>query len=212
MTEKKDPFTEQRTTGRDWGAIYRRLEAVQTTLERGWTPTLEKKKQILQARAKVLAQEPVKEEAARKALEVVEFLLAHETYSIESLYVREVYPLKELTPLPGTPSFVLGVINVRGQILSVIDLKKFFDLPERGLTDLNRVIIISNEHMEFGLLADALLGVRSLPLTDVQPSLPTLTGIREEYLRGITDERVVILDAEKLLSDKTIVVHEEAET
>lgn len=201
----------KQTTVIDWSAVHRRLEAVQTTLERGWTPTLEEKKQILQARAKVLAQEPVREEAAQEALEVVEFLLAYERYGIESSYVREVYPLKELTPLPGTPPFVLGVINVRGQLLAVIDLKKFFDLPERGLTDLNRVILIHNGYMEFGILADAILGVRSIPFTDLQPSLPTLTGIREEYLRGITGERVVILDAEKLLSDEKIVVHEEIE-
>ena len=159
----------------------------------------------------MLAQEPVREEAAQEALEVVEFLLAYERYGIESSYVHEVYPLKELTPLPGTPPFILGVINVRGQLLSVIDLKKFFDLPERGLTDLNRVILIHNDHMEFGLLADAILGVRAIPLTDLQPSLPTLTGIREEYLRGVTGERVVILDAEKLLSDRKMIVQEEVE-
>lgn len=199
-------------TAIDWSAVHRRLEAVRTTLERGWTPTLEEKKRILHARAQALAREPVREDAAPEALEVVEFLLAYETYGIESSYVREVYPLKELTPLPGTPPFVLGLINVRGQILSVIDLKKFFDLPERGLTDLNRVIFIRDNHMEFGLLADTILGMRAVPLTDLQPSLPTLTGIREEYLRGITGERVVILDAKKLLSDKKIVVHEEAET
>lgn len=198
-------------TAIDWSAVHRRLEAVRTTLERGWTPTLEEKKQILQARAKALAQEPASEEAAQETVEVVEFLLAYEKYGIESSYVREVYPLKELTPLPGTPPFVLGVINVRGQLLAVIDLKKFFDLPEKGLTDLNRVIIIRNDHMEFGILADTILSVRAIPLTDLQPSLPTLTGIREEYLRGITGERVVILDTKKLLSDKKIIVHEEVE-
>jgi purine-binding chemotaxis protein CheW len=63
--------------------------------------------------------------------------------------------------------------------------------------------------MEFGILADVVLGVRRIPLTDIQPSLPTLTGIREDYLKGVTGEQVVILDAEKLLSDKKITVHEE---
>jgi purine-binding chemotaxis protein CheW len=211
MAEKKGTLGEQRSREIDWGAVHRRLEAVRTTVERGWTPTVEEKKRILQARAKALAQEPAREEAAQEALEVVEFLLAYERYGIESSYVREVYPLKELTPLPGTPSFVLGIINERGQILSVIDLKKFFDLPEKGLTDLNRVIIVRNDHMEFGILADTILGVRAIPFTDLQPSLPTLTGIREEYLKGVTGERVVILDAEKLLSDKKMIVQEEVE-
>lgn len=169
----------------------------------------EGKKQLLKARARKLARDDEKEKPAGESIEVVEFLLAYETYGIESSYVREICPLKDLTPVPCTPPFVLGIINVRGEIVSVIDLKKFFDLPEKGLTDLNKVLVLKNDRMEFGLLADAILGVRSLPTYDLQPTLPTLTGIREEYLRGIAKERVVILDAGKLLSDKNIVVHEE---
>lgn len=142
----------------------------------------------------------------------MEFLLAHETYGVESSYVREVYPLRAFTPLPCTPSFVLGIINIRSQILSVIDLKKFFDLPDRGLTDLNKVIVVHDDRMTFGILADAVLAVRSIPLDDMQPSLPTLTGIREAYLKGVTSERLVILDAGKLLADTTLIVLEEVES
>jgi purine-binding chemotaxis protein CheW len=173
----------------------------------------EERRKILKARAKALAREPKKEELALKEqLEVVEFLLAYERYGIESRFVREVYPLKDLTPLPGTPPFVLGMINVRGQILSVIDIKRFFDLPEKGLTDLNKVVILHLDGMEFGILADVIVGVRRIPLTDIQTFLPTLVGIREEYLKGVTRERLVILDAEKLLRDKKLIIHEEGET
>jgi len=70
-----------------------------------------------------------------------------------------------------------------GQILSVIDIKKFFGLPEKGLTDLNKVIVVRTQQMELGILADAVLGVRAIGLSDLQNSLPTLTGIRAEYLR-----------------------------
>jgi purine-binding chemotaxis protein CheW len=100
---------------------------------------------------------------------------------------------------------------VRGQILSVIDLKKFFDLPEKGLTDLNQVIVVQGDTMAFGILADAILGVRSIPLESIQPSLPTLTGIRAAHLKGVTSERLVILDATKLLADPTLIVFEEVE-
>jgi purine-binding chemotaxis protein CheW len=106
---------------------------------------------------------------------------------------------------------VLGIINVRGQILSVLDLKKFFDLPERGLSNLNKVIIVHNDRMEFGILADAILGVRTISLQDIQPALPTLTGVRAEYVQGVTGELAVIVDAQKLLSDKSIIVHDEVE-
>lgn len=177
-----------------------------------YVPGPVEKKNILKARAKILAREPEREKKAEEYLEVVEFLLAYETYAIETAYIREVYPLKELTPLPCAPPFVLGIINVRGQILSVIDLKKFFGLPEKGLSDLNKVIILHKDEMEFGILADKILGVRYIPISEIQPSLPTLSEIQAEYLKGVTKERVVVLETARILSDKKIIVHEEVET
>lgn len=196
----------------DWHTIHLRLEKVRTALERGFTSTPEEKKKILKARARILAQESTKPQAADESIEIVEFLLANEKYGIESFSVREVYPIRDLTPLPCTPSYVYGIINVRGHIVSVIDIKKFFDLPERGLADLNKVIVVQNDAMEFGILADAMIGVRSVPLKEIQQSLPTLTGIRAEYLKGVTKERLVIFDIAKFLSDKKIMVHEEIES
>jgi len=128
----------------DWSEIHRRLERAQAALEQAAIPTPDERRKILRARAKVLARELKTDGSEQARLEALEFVVAYEKYAIESSYVREVYPLKELTPLPGTPAFVLGVINVRGQIVSVIDPKRFFDLPEKGLTDLNKVILISD--------------------------------------------------------------------
>lgn len=201
----------EQITSDTWNKIYARLETVRVAVEQGFNPTPEEKKRILKARAKALAQETQSEEAAEAYLEVVEFLLTYEKYAIESTYVRDVCPLKEITPVPCSPPFVLGIINVRGQILSVIDIKRFFDLPQKGLTNLNKVIILHSDEMEFGILADVILGTRSIPLKEIQPSLPTLTGIRSEYLRGVTSERLVVLDAAKILSDRKIIVHEEVE-
>jgi purine-binding chemotaxis protein CheW len=94
-------------------------------------------------------------------------------------------------------------------MLSVIDIKKFFDLPEKGLTDLNKLIVLDSGAMRFGILADAIVGVRHIPLAEIQPSLPTLTGIREKYLKGVTAGRTVVLDAEKLIADEKIIVQEQ---
>ncbi len=193
----------------DWSAIRRRLEAVEAAIKRGSSPSPEERKRILKKRADLLARESPGGRS-EDTIEVVEFMLADERYGIESNYVREVYPLKAYTPLPCTPPFVLGLVNVRGRIISVIDIKKFFELPEKGITDLNKVIILHNYNMEFGILADLILGVRGIDIKGIQPSLPTLTGIREGYLRGIAADRLVLLDPEKLLSDNRIVVHEEA--
>ena len=174
-----------------------------------WTLTPEERKKILRARARALARKPEEKETGIERLEIVEFQLAAERYAIESSYIGEVYPLKDLTPLPCTPPFVLGIMNVRGNVLSVIDLRKFFDLPEKGLTDLNKVIIVHDERMEFGILADAILGSRLIPVRDLQQSLPTLTDVRADYLKGVTEERLVVLDGGKILSDTRMVVHEE---
>ncbi|EKD36602.1 MAG: hypothetical protein ACD_75C01444G0003, partial [uncultured bacterium] len=144
-------------------------------------------------------------------IEMVEFLLAREHYALESAYVREVYPLKDFTPLPSVPAFVLGLLNVRGRIISIIDLKKFFDMPDRGISDLNKVIIVHDRKMEFGILADAIVGVRTVSASDLARPLQTLAGIREEFLKGVTGDRLIVLDGARILADPHLVVHEEVQ-
>jgi purine-binding chemotaxis protein CheW len=192
----------------DWCVIRQRLDAARTATEHAWLPDAQATARILKARAQALAREPGEARDA-DALEIVEFMLAHERYGVETCFVRDIHPLTNLTPLPCTPAFVLGIVNLRGEIVSVIDLKKFFDLPEKGITDLNKVVVLQSATMRFGVLADAVLGVRRVPVAEIQPSLPTLTGVREEYLKGVTSARTIVLDAEKLLADAKIVVQEQ---
>jgi purine-binding chemotaxis protein CheW len=169
-------------------------------------------RQILRARAQLLAR-PLKRTAQEgAAFELLEFRLAQERYAIETQWVWEVSTFKDLTPLPCCPRFILGIVNVRGRILPVIDLKKFFDLPENGLTDLHRIILVSGNGLELGLLTDTIVGVRTIPAADLQSSLPTLTGVRSDYLKGVTAERLVVLDLARILADPKIIVHEEVET
>lgn len=166
---------------------------------------------ILRARAQALAQPTERADVTGASIEVLEFRLAGECYAVETRHVREVYPLKDLTPIPCTPPFVRGIVNVRGRITPVIDIKTFFDLPDTGLTDLHRIILIRGNNFEVGLLADASVAVRAIPLDTLQPTLPTLTGIRSDYLKGVTVERLVVLDLDRILTDPKIVVHEEVE-
>jgi purine-binding chemotaxis protein CheW len=166
---------------------------------------------ILENRARALALEASPSVEGREFLDVIEFRLAAETYGVESVFVREICPLEDFTPLPGAPPFVLGIVNVRGQILSVVDLKRFFHLPEKGLGQLNKLIILRNERMEFGILGDEILGARTLPLDTVQSTPLTVTGIGAGYLRGVTKDHTILLDAENILNDPKIIVHQEAE-
>ena len=211
MSATEPGLNEKKQIALDWREVQQRLKAASTAMERGWAPDAEEAKRILKARAQALARESAQAEAGDDYMEVVEFVLAHEQYAIETRYVREVHPLENLAALPCTPAFVRGVVNVRGEILSVIDLKRFFDLPEKGLTDLDKVIVLQSGNMLFGILADAVVGARRVRVADVQPSLPTLTGVREAYLKGVTSERTVILDAEKLLVDEKIIVQEQVD-
>lgn len=166
---------------------------------------------ILRARARALARPREQVAVAAASLELLEFRLAQESYALETRYVREVVALRDLTPLPCTPPFVLGMVNVRGRILPVLDIKKFFDLPEQGLADLHHIILVRGNDLEFGLLADVIIGVRTVPTVALQPSVPTLTGIRGAYLKGVTAERLVVLDLERILTDPAIIVHEEVQ-
>jgi purine-binding chemotaxis protein CheW len=169
------------------------------------------KKQIFRSRAKALADQTRGARDGRACLGVVEIQLAREKYAVESAYVREVLPLKDVTPLPCTPAYVLGLINVRGQILSVIDLRVFFELPRESATTVTKVVVLRSSDMEVGIVADAVVEARSIPLAEIHPALPTMTGIREAYVRGIAQGDLVILDAARLLADKSIQVNEQVE-
>lgn len=165
---------------------------------------------ILRERAVALARTPPPAQSGTM-LELLEFRLACERYALERRYVENVHPLRDLTPLPCTPAFILGLVNIRGRVLPVIDLKKFFALPEHGLTDLHRIILVRGHDLEVGLLADVIVGMRAIAPESLQPPLPTLTGIRADYLRGIGDERLVVLDLQRILTDPRIIVNEEVE-
>jgi purine-binding chemotaxis protein CheW len=189
--------------------VERRLETARSALENIWTPSTEEMQRTLQARALALAQEPSDPGNAEGVIEVLEFALAYERYAVDTRHVRQVAKLEQLIPLPCTPAFVLGIVNLRGAILPVLDLKNFFELPVKGLTDLNKIIVLQSEKILFGILADEIVGVRNFLLKDVQSSLPTLTGVRKDYLKGVTPERVTLLDAEKLLASENIIVQEQ---
>jgi purine-binding chemotaxis protein CheW len=99
-------------------------------------------------------------------------------------------------------------VNVRGQIISIIDLKKLFNLPEKGLGELNKVIIIHNERMEFCILADVIEGTQSVALEDILAAPPIFTGIGEKYIKGVTKEHIIILETGNILNDEKIIVNE----
>ena len=142
------------------------------------------------------------------ALLVTKFLLSPEIYGIEASWIREVLPLKSLTPIPGTPPFIMGVVNVRGQIISVLNLKRFFNLPEKGISELNKIIIIRDEKLEFAILVDAVYGMQEIHPEEIQSSPVTLNGTGAEYITGVTRDGLILLDGYKILNSSVIVINE----
>ena len=169
----------------------------------------EKIRQILEARAcELRAVGP--QEDAEELLEIIEFTLGKEHYAFPLQWVSEVCRIGEVTEIPGTPAFVKGIVNLRSRIYSVVDLVKLLALPgnldgDSGLDDRLLLVLVSQE-MEFAVCIDHLEGVRLVPLKLFQTSIPTLSGVQAEYLKGVTADHLILLDAEKLLTDKKIVV------
>ena len=191
-----------------WEEIHHRLAVSAAAISGGLVHGPEEARRILEARARAAARPPIKPDDAER-LEVLAFSLAGETYGVETSHVREVCQLRDLTGVPCTPPFVAGVMNLRGQILAILDLRKFFELPAQGLTELNRVIVLRDSDNELGLLADSIDGVRPLTASDLQEGLATLTGVRERFLKGITGRMLAVLDGRRLLADASLKVDEQ---
>ena len=192
----------------DWEAVHRRLAVATAAISGGRAYGPEETRHILETRARAVARPPARPDDSRQ-LEILAFSLAGEAYGVETCHVREVCQLKDLTALPCTPPFIAGVMNLRGHILAILDLRRLFELPARGLTELNRVIVLGSAGDELGLLADSIDGVRCAPRPDRPEGLATLTGIRERFLRGVTGEMLAVLDGGRLLSDAGLKVDEQ---
>lgn len=192
----------------NWEELNNRIKESERLVQRGWKLTAKEKQDLLRKRALELSSETNPEPEQEAHMDILTFRLASEIYGIENRYVRELFHLKSFTSLPGAPDFLLGIVNFRGQIISVIDFKKFFNMSDSGLGEMNKVIILHNENMEFGVLADEITGIRKVRDDELQEELPTLKDIRKKYLRGITKDRLIVIDGDKLLNDNKIVIND----
>lgn len=193
----------------DWDLARERLARARTATEEVLRPSPERARQIMDARARALARVPGEERPAGVRIDVVKFALASERYAVETRYVREVVRFVDFTPVPGTPDFVVGVTNLRGSVLAVIDLGRFFSVPRKGLTDLSRVVVLGEGRAEFGVLADEALGQAGLAAADILEPPGEVSGIGRAYLRGVTREAQIVLDGAALLRDQRLFVQDE---
>jgi len=172
---------------------------------------LDQAKALLDERAQALAQRS-SEAPREELLEVLTFALGRERYAIETRSVREVAPLTEFTPVPSAPAFIVGIVSLRGEVLTIVDLRKLFSADSVGLTDLSRVIVVGSERAELGVLADSVHTIEHLPSRAVLDAPAAAAGAGREYLRGLTGDAWIILDAEALLDDERFVVDQNEKT
>lgn len=193
----------------DWQTAYSRLEQARRTLEAGGSPLPEEVKRILRDRAQALAKPLAEVRTPAEVLDLLVFSLPGERYGIETTHVRGVISLRELTPVPCTPPVILGVVNYRGGILPVLDLRGLFKLPGQGITDGGRVVAVEAGGMTFGIFADAVAGTIRVAAHEIALPPMTLSTGRQACIRGVTGEMVAVLDLEALARDPRIVVNEE---
>ncbi len=167
----------------------------------------EKMQSILVDRARALAKSS--DVDASEGMPLVVFSLATETYGIPTDYVRDVQPLRQITPVPCTPDFVVGVINIRGSIYSVIDIRSFFGVRAKEITPATKVIVVDTADLQVGILADDVSGAMSVPRDEINPPLAAQATIKEEYIEGVTNDMLIILNLEALMQDERIIIHEE---
>lgn len=191
-----------------WQRLRERLEAFERRIEDGFAADAQTREERLQARTREWAQ-AIEDERPESLIEVLCFTLGEELYAIETRHVAAALPLPQFTPLPGTPPFVLGIVGVRGHIVSVLDLRVFFQLPIEGLSDKNYLVVLRSADMEFGLLADRIRGIEQLRRDSLQAELANLTGIRARYLLGVTPDQKTVLDGARLLGDPDLLVRDE---
>lgn len=162
---------------------------------------------ILKSRAARLAHSPELEQNDMDSIDVLVFKLNSDTYAIDIKYLKEAIITKTVTSLPDTPSFVLGIANVRGEVQSVVDIKKFFGMPGSDETSVEKkVIIVSAGTVEVGLSADDIIGVRPFNMNSMNSALSGLPEGAREYLIGVSPERVELLNVERLLSDPAFTI------
>ncbi len=135
--------------------------------------------------------------------QLVIFELANEVYGVDISRVQEIIRMTAITRLPRAPEFVEGVINLRGKVIPVVDLKKRFGLDEMDRTKASRIVVVDVGDHTIGMVVDAVSEVLRVPSDAVEPPSPVVTTIESDYIRGIAKlegRLIILLDLDKVLS------------
>ncbi|MEJ2044416.1 MAG: chemotaxis protein CheW [Reinekea sp.] len=136
-------------------------------------------------------------------LQWVTFRLENETYGINVMQVREVLRYSEIAPVPGAPSYVIGIINLRGNVVTVVDTRERFGLPSTDVTDNTRIVILETELQVVGILVDAVAEVVYLRQSEIEIAPNVGNENNSRYIQGVShknDELLILIEIKNLLS------------
>jgi purine-binding chemotaxis protein CheW len=138
-------------------------------------------------------------------LQWVTFRLENETYGINVMQVQEVLRYSEIAPVPGAPSYVLGIINLRGNVVTVIDTRERFGLASAEITDNTRIIVIETDEQVVGILVDAVAEVVYLRQSEIESAPNVGNDESSKFIQGVChkgEELLILVELNKLLSDE----------
>lgn len=141
-----------------------------------------------------------------KLTQLIIFNLGDEEFGAEIGQTREIIRMGVITPIPDSPDFIKGVINVRGEIAVVIDLKKRFFLQGKDV-EAKHIVMTEQEKNLFGLMVDEVTEVLRIPESEIKDAPELVTRIHEEYVRGVVtigDRLIILLDFKKVLSEEEL--------
>ncbi|MEZ8143433.1 chemotaxis protein CheW [Enterovibrio norvegicus FF-33] len=139
-----------------------------------------------------------------EVLQWVTFQLEDETYGINVMQVREVLRYTEIAPVPGAPDYVLGIINLRGNVVTVIDTRSRFGLMQGDVSDNTRVIVIEAESQVIGIMVDSVAEVVYLRTSEIDTTPSVGTDESAKFIQGVSNRNgslLILVDLNKLLSD-----------
>ncbi|KZZ62915.1 MAG: chemotaxis protein CheW [Oleiphilaceae bacterium] len=140
-----------------------------------------------------------------QVLQYVTFRLDEETYGINVMQIQEVLRYSEIAPVPGAPHYVLGIINLRGNVVTVIDTRTRFGLPEAEVTDQTRIVVLELEGQVVGVLVDSVAEVVYLKQSEVETAPNVGNDESARFIQGVCNkngELIILVEFEKMLSEE----------
>lgn len=144
-----------------------------------------------------------------KEIQVACFRLVDDLYAVDIMRIKEIIRPQKLTSLPKAPPFIDGVINLRGVVIPVVDLRKRFEMPQRETGSATRLLIVRLSDQTLGLVVDDVTEVITVPVRDIKPPPAVSDGAIADYLLGVClagDVLVMLLDIDRLLSNHEVSV------